>query len=834
MSDLLEGVQLSDFLLIQCINRGGVADIYRGRHVGLGGGSNYDVAVKVFRPGYAQRQSFHDYYMTEADKIGQFEHPNILPFLEFGEGEGLLYSVTPFIESGTLGDLLSRVGGKFPAMQALPIMQQLCSAVQYAHERDVIHGNIKLSNVFVGTDGRMLLADFGIVRGYDDSQQSLTRVGWGSAEYAAPEQSLGVLRHASDIYALGALLFRILTGQPPFTGQTPVEVLLKHVRLQTPSARSIEPTVSDTVDGVLQRAMQKRSDERFTSAQEFFEALQMAVMVSPVASPVARAVPAITRQLTHSNAATAGSLQNYQADAFLTVPPPPSLTPETPGANGANAPDAVDHFNRSGLFNSPFRQMSPIDEPVYKEDIGVSNASRGSADNADQKHFLQDDAGTHIFWSVDPLEWSPIGNEQVGSVPLTAEEYLQSMPVAPRILPLDSIAPAPGEEPVSLPVVPEQLKKTIPLSQPVTETKVSKVSAGRRKNLLPALVVVLLLIGLLGALLSSFLYPGPSGSTSTVRPGAAVTQAPGATTTPVGATTPTGASVSPVAGSPTAAATTQPSPNPSPTPVPIPTNPAVPQFSCASGSLTMDGSASFIPAIQQLTSDYNNRCSNNVSFNFSTDDSQTGLNGLMNGSVGLAYSDLPSSGRPGLVDYQVAALIFAVVVNSDTQVTNLTTAQLQGIYSGHITNWSQVGGSNEPILIITQPPGSTLRTIFETYVLDGTAQTVPGFSSAASITNVSGGITYMPLADAPSSGSAAQAITINGIGPTASMVKSGAYPFWSVEHLYTDYAAQGVALSFIAFCLNSLSASDFANSGSVPYAAMSDTALRTHLPGPTI
>ncbi|HEV2472518.1 MAG TPA: serine/threonine-protein kinase, partial [Chthonomonadales bacterium] len=307
MSDLLEGVQLSDFLLMQCINRGGVADVYRGRHVGLAGGSNYDVAVKVFRPGYAQRQSFHDYFMAEADKIGQFEHPNILPFLEFGEGEGLLYSVTPFIESGTLGDLLNRVGGKFPAMQALPIMQQLCSALQYAHERDVIHGNIKLSNVFVGTDGRMLLADFGIVRGFDDSQQSLTRVGWGSAEYAAPEQSLGVLRRASDIYALGALLFRMLTGQPPFTGQTPVEVLLKHVRLQTPSARSIEPSISDTVDAVLQRAMQKRSDDRFASASEFFDALQMAVTVAPVASPVARAVPAITRQLIHGQTATGGT-----------------------------------------------------------------------------------------------------------------------------------------------------------------------------------------------------------------------------------------------------------------------------------------------------------------------------------------------------------------------------------------------------------------------------------------------------------------------------------------------------------------------------------------------
>src|ERR1700724_4186069 len=216
MSDL-EGVMLSDYLLLQCIGKGELADIYRARQNGDGA---YEVAVKVYRSGYAQQESFRNYFMAEAEKIGQFEHPNILPFLEFGEGEGLLYTVTTFIASGTLDDLLKQVGGKFSAMQALPIMQQLCNAIQYAHDHDVIHGNIKPSNVFVASDGRMLLADFGIVRGYDDSQQSLTRVGWGSAEYAAPEQSLGVLRRASDIYALGVLLFRILTGYPPFVGQS--------------------------------------------------------------------------------------------------------------------------------------------------------------------------------------------------------------------------------------------------------------------------------------------------------------------------------------------------------------------------------------------------------------------------------------------------------------------------------------------------------------------------------------------------------------------------------------------------------------------------------------
>src|SRR5436853_2104289 len=320
MSDL-EGVMLSDYLLLQCIGKGELADVYLARQNGDG---NYEVAVKVYRSSYAQQESFRNYFMAEAEKIGQFDHPNILPFLEFGEGEGLLYVVTPFVAPGTLEDLLMRVGGRFSAMQALPIMQQLCSAVQYAHNHDVIHGNIKPTNVFVAADGRMLLSDFGIARRYD-GQQSPSRVGWESAEYAAPEQSLGVLRRASDIYALGVLLFRILTGQPPFTGQTPVEVLLKHVRQQAPSARSIDPSISDAVDGVLQMAMQKRSDDRFTSAEEFSNALLAAVTVSPVASPVARSVP--TRQLTHSQIYSTGEAHTPTPPSNVAVTPPPVVTP---------------------------------------------------------------------------------------------------------------------------------------------------------------------------------------------------------------------------------------------------------------------------------------------------------------------------------------------------------------------------------------------------------------------------------------------------------------------------------------------------------------------------
>jgi serine/threonine protein kinase len=480
MSDLLEGVILSEYLLLQCISRGGIADVYRARLIGE---ENYEVAVKVFRTGYAQRESFREFFMTEAEKIGQFEHPNILPFFEIGEGEGLLYSVAPLVTTGTLEELLKRVGGKLTAMQALQIMQQLCSAVQYVHERNVIHGNIKPTNIFVAADNRMLLSDFGIVRGYDDSQQSLTRIGWGSAEYAAPEQSLGVLRRTSDIYSLGVLLFRILTGEPPFTGQTPVEVLLKHVREKAPSARSIDPNISDAVDGVLDMALQKRSDDRFASAEEFSYALAVAISVAPFATPVAKAVTPITRQPVPDQISTITGDPQIPVPVFMAQSSSMSPTaPAFPIGQSTSPPR---------IFEQSINQTSIVGNFLEdRDDLNITLAPK--------TYSLRDDKGSRspIFWSTEPVEWSPIGEESGDSMPATATEFLRSKLTPPGDLTQSSSSP---------------LKTDLEKETSSEE----KVADSRLKKLLPILVVILLLIGLIAALLSSFFLPAQPSSGNT-------------------------------------------------------------------------------------------------------------------------------------------------------------------------------------------------------------------------------------------------------------------------------------------------------------------------------
>ncbi len=496
MSDL-EGVLLGDYLLLHSLGKGGIADVYRARRmneVDTEGG--HDVVVKVFRPMHARRAAFREYFLSVAEKLGQFEHPHILPCLEYGEGEDLLYLVTPFVASGTLDDLLLRVGGRFSAMQALPIMQQLCSAIQYAHEQSVIHGNLKPGNVFIGPDGRILLTDFGIVRGYDDSQQSLTKVGWGLAEYAAPEQSLGIVKKASDIYALGVLLFRILTGVPPFGGQTPVEVLLKHVRQPTPSARAIVPSISDAVNGVILLAMQKRADDRFTSAQELSNALQTAVVMAPVASPVARMIapmqatalssplPRVTRTL--SNAPVMDSKTPVTpVPPFITFSTPEvAMLPQTPIPQ-LESPQPS-QFSPS-LFAPPLLNLGSVDEV---DDSDITQVRK--------KHFLRDDTwdSASLFWSADPAEWSPLVQDGFGKpsspIPLTASGYLEKTPVS-------AIAPDEADA---------QREKD---AQGIVNDAENITEKSQEKSLLhrwlPIIVVILLLIGLLGALLSAFLFP---------------------------------------------------------------------------------------------------------------------------------------------------------------------------------------------------------------------------------------------------------------------------------------------------------------------------------------
>ncbi len=481
----LEGVVLSDYYLEKRLSKGGIADVYYGHPQGQ---TDVEVAIKVFHSRHAQQISFRKHLKAQVEMIDTFEHPNILRVLKYGEGEGLLYVVTPYMHAGTLEDLLLRVGGRFSALQALPIVQQLCDAVYFAHQRHAIHGNIKPTNVLISPQGSMLLADFGVAGDYADGQQSLTQIGWGAAEYTAPEQSLGVLRPESDIYALGALLFTLLTGVPPFTGQTPVEVLLKHVRQQPPLARELVNTISSAVDDVLQKSLRKRADERFASALELRDAFVNAVSIAPVASPITTG-----SLFPHTPLPSSVTLSMAATGPHTPIPPAsPSIgedlnarrNPYTPlPSMGVSVPQGV---AAAPLGNKPLRHISlkHMDEPSQ-----IAVPVRESEENQDNTmvhnwNFLlegKSESDEALFWSADPAEWSPLGDIATAKMqeqPLTATEYLESKPV----------------------VAEEERRE-----QRVGEEGPAKTVNTLLRRWLPLIIVVLLLLGLLGALCSAFL-----------------------------------------------------------------------------------------------------------------------------------------------------------------------------------------------------------------------------------------------------------------------------------------------------------------------------------------
>lgn len=215
-------------------------------------------------------------------------------------------------------------------------------------------------------------------------------------------------------------------------------------------------------------------------------------------------------------------------------------------------------------------------------------------------------------------------------------------------------------------------------------------------------------------------------------------------------------------------------------------------YNCVSGSLVASGSTALAPLVQKVATAYQAKCSS-AQITVNLGGSKTGLANVEAGSVGIGNSDIfAASTQADLVDHQVAVVIFGMLVNHDTQVTNLTTAQIRGIYAGTYTNWSQVGGANLPIVVVSRPASSGTRATFQTYINNG-PEKVTGPSALTSdstgtvITEVSqtnGAIGYASTGPAKAN-SGVTLVSIDGTQPTHANVESNTYKFWNIEHMYT-------------------------------------------------
>lgn len=280
----LEGRQLGNYDVIRRIRSGGMGAVYEGRQR-----TAFDrrVAIKVILGNYASDPDMRRRFAREAKTVARLHHPHILPLIEFGDEQGMLYLVMPFIDGGTLTGYLRR---HLPDVNEVStIFLQMLDAVEYAHEEELIHRDIKSSNVLLESRRSgppyAYLADFGLVRTIQQAELESSFAGTpipldqvpGTPQYMAPEQTHGIVTTSTDIYALGVLLFQMLTGELPFNDPDDIEVIKLHLYAPVPNPCKLDASIPAELGIVVSRAMAKRPEQRFANIAEMREAFLAAV-----------------------------------------------------------------------------------------------------------------------------------------------------------------------------------------------------------------------------------------------------------------------------------------------------------------------------------------------------------------------------------------------------------------------------------------------------------------------------------------------------------------------------------------------------------------------------
>jgi len=261
--------QIGRYQIIGMIGKGGMGFVLKVYDATL----QRQVAVKILYPHLAQDESTVSRFLAEARAAASLQHPNIIAIYEAGEDKGLYYFAMEFVDGKDLATII-RERGRLRLEEALPILEQIASALDYAHQKGIIHRDIKASNIMVTVDGLVKVTDFGIARVLGGERFTQTGVLVGTPEYMAPELWEGhEASKASDIYAFGVLTYEMLTGEVPFTGTTPMAVGYKHVHEEVP-VEKLRGLIGDDALEALKISLAKLPERRFQSAIAFVRALK--------------------------------------------------------------------------------------------------------------------------------------------------------------------------------------------------------------------------------------------------------------------------------------------------------------------------------------------------------------------------------------------------------------------------------------------------------------------------------------------------------------------------------------------------------------------------------
>lgn len=320
----LTGQVLGHYRIKRPVGYGGMATVFLAEDINL----RREIAVKVFEPTGKDSADFFRRFEREAQVLAQLDHPNILPVYDFGQQSGVAYLITPYISGGSLRELL-HARGTLTVPETVRLMSQILNALQYAHDRGLVHRDIKPGNMLLKQDGTILLSDFGLVKivssGSLSGMESLaTLTGHmiaGTPDYMAPEQIAAQTMPASDIYSVGVVIYEMLTGAHLFTASdSSMGVLMKHLYEQPRPLREVNPGISPQFEAVVMRALEKDPANRYHSPGEFLQALTAATSTVTSVDAMDTANPTIAN--------------TWQQQILQPLPPvqshPPLSTPVTP------------------------------------------------------------------------------------------------------------------------------------------------------------------------------------------------------------------------------------------------------------------------------------------------------------------------------------------------------------------------------------------------------------------------------------------------------------------------------------------------------------------------
>ena len=294
------------YKVLEMIGGGGMANVYLAHDMIL----DREVAVKMLRLDFVNDEEFIRRFHREAQSATSLTHPNIVSIYDVGEEDSLYYIVMEYVNGQTLKQYINQ-HSSLRVEKALDIMMQLTSAISHAHQNHIIHRDIKPHNILIDRNGNVKITDFGIAMALSATSITQTNSVLGSVHYLSPEQARGgMANRKSDIYSIGIVMFEILTGRLPFSGESAVSIALKHLQSETPSVRRWNSNIPQSVENIVLKATAKDPFHRYNSVDEMEEDLRTALnpermneskFIIPIDDEATKAIPIITNDRPHKN-----------------------------------------------------------------------------------------------------------------------------------------------------------------------------------------------------------------------------------------------------------------------------------------------------------------------------------------------------------------------------------------------------------------------------------------------------------------------------------------------------------------------------------------------------